>query len=77
MYADKMTAAIQNTVAITQSRRKLQHDYNIEHNIVPKTISRSIVEFMPQEGGEQEEVSYSKSKKGTKAKKAQSPLTNI
>jgi excinuclease ABC subunit B len=74
MYADKMTNAIKRTVSITQGRRKVQNAYNIAHNITPKTIFRSIVEFMPQgELEEDTEVSYGKSSKAAKSKKAAEP----
>ena len=74
MYADKMTQAIKNTVSITETRRKVQSEYNTKHGITPKTIKRSIVEFMPQAetGIPPEEVSYTTAKSG-KAKKAAAP----
>ena len=49
MYADHMTAAIQNTVAITSSRRALQMAYNKEHNITPKTIKKEITSLIAPE----------------------------
>lgn len=42
MYADKMTQSIQNTIAITEKRRKIQEEYNITHHIIPKTVKREI-----------------------------------
>lgn len=42
MYADKQTAAIQSTLAITEKRRRIQIAYNQKHGIVPKTIKREI-----------------------------------
>jgi excinuclease ABC subunit B len=42
MYADKMTSAIKNTLAITQKRRKVQMEYNQKHGIVPQTIKRDL-----------------------------------
>lgn len=42
MYADKMTTAIKNTVAITQNRRALQEEYNRINNITPRTTKRDI-----------------------------------
>lgn len=71
MYADKMTAAIKAAVSITETRRKIQHEYNIAHNITPKTIRRAIVEFMPQAEVEAE-VTYG-STKSSKSKKAAEP----
>jgi len=42
MYADKMTAAIKNTLAITDRRRTIQMEYNKKHGITPKTIKRDL-----------------------------------
>lgn len=42
MYADTITASIQTTLDITQSRRSHQEEYNRLHNITPKTIIRTI-----------------------------------
>lgn len=50
MYADKMTSAIKNTLAITEKRRKKQILYNEKNHIVPKTIFRKLQdEFLPME----------------------------
>lgn len=43
MYANKITSAIRKTVEITETRRALQHQYNLEHGITPTTIIRGIV----------------------------------
>ncbi|MGN0033354.1 MAG: excinuclease ABC subunit UvrB [Candidatus Limimorpha sp.] len=42
MYADKVTDSMQKTIDETMRRREIQMRYNIEHNIVPKTIVKSI-----------------------------------
>ncbi len=42
MYADQMTDAIKNTIAITEKRRQLQEEYNREHGITPRTVKRDI-----------------------------------
>jgi excinuclease ABC subunit B len=42
MYADKMTKAIQSTLAVTEERRALQRAYNEEHGIVPRSVKREI-----------------------------------
>lgn len=55
MYADKQTKSIQNTIAITQERRKIQAEYNTQHGIVPKTIKRGISQFIEPE---EEELLY-------------------
>ncbi|MCB1181455.1 MAG: excinuclease ABC subunit UvrB [Chlamydiia bacterium] len=46
MYADQKTEAIKKCVLITQRRRTLQREYNLMHNIVPKTIKRELGEKM-------------------------------
>lgn len=43
MYAYQQTAAIRHTVALTNQRRSIQHAYNQEHGIVPKTTTREII----------------------------------
>lgn len=52
MYADKITSAIQSTLNITQSRRKLQESYNIANNVTPKTVKRKIIEDLAETFGE-------------------------
>lgn len=40
MYADVITDSMRRAIDETERRRKVQHAYNVEHNIVPKTIIR-------------------------------------
>jgi len=47
-YADKMTESIQRTIDETSRRREKQIAYNIEHNITPTTIHKSIQQIMQQ-----------------------------
>jgi excinuclease ABC subunit B len=42
LYADKITDSIKKLVTLTNSRRKKQEQYNIEHNIEPKSIVKAI-----------------------------------
>ena len=40
-YADKMTESMQKTIDETNRRREKQIAYNIQNNIIPKTITKS------------------------------------
>lgn len=42
MYADNITRSMQVTIDETNRRRKIQNEYNIENNITPKSVSKSI-----------------------------------
>ncbi|MBR4838021.1 MAG: excinuclease ABC subunit UvrB [Bacteroidales bacterium] len=42
MYADKITDSMRKTIDETQRRREKQMAYNIEHDIVPKTIIKPL-----------------------------------
>jgi len=44
LYADKMTESIKGAVKETERRRKIQIDYNMQNNIIPKTIIKPIRE---------------------------------
>ncbi len=46
LYGDKMTEAMSHLVSTTKERRKLQKDFNVKHNIQPKTILKSVEEIM-------------------------------
>lgn len=59
MYADKMTNAINTTLAITEKRRALQKKYNEDHGITPTTIKREI-SLLFEEPEEPKQVTYPK-----------------
>lgn len=42
MYADVITKSMKKAIDETNRRRKIQNEYNIQHNIVPKTIIKEI-----------------------------------
>ena len=42
MYADTVTGSMQRAIDETNRRRKLQTEYNKEHNIVPKSIQKDV-----------------------------------
>ena len=43
MYADVITDSMKRAIDETNRRRQIQQKYNIEHNIVPKTIIKEVV----------------------------------
>ena len=42
MYADELTESMEKAISETNRRRKIQMQFNIENNIVPQTIKKSI-----------------------------------
>ncbi|MBR7099638.1 MAG: excinuclease ABC subunit UvrB [Clostridia bacterium] len=42
MYADTVTGSMQRAIGETERRRKIQHEYNQAHGIVPKTIIKEV-----------------------------------
>ena len=42
MYADELTESMEKAISETNRRRRIQEKYNIDHNITPKTINKSV-----------------------------------
>ena len=42
MYADELTESMEKAISETNRRRKIQEEYNKKHNIIPKTIQKSV-----------------------------------
>ena len=63
MYADTISEAMDIAIKETERRRSIQEAYNKEHNIVPKTITKKISEYISNTDTKKEEKV---SKKDTK-----------
>ena len=46
MYADTISEAMENAIKETKRRREIQEEYNKDHGIIPKTISKEIKEVV-------------------------------
>ena len=46
MYADSVTTSMENAIRETQRRRDIQQKYNLENNITPKTIQKSVRDIL-------------------------------
>ncbi|MBL0691794.1 MAG: excinuclease ABC subunit UvrB [SAR324 cluster bacterium] len=55
MYADRITDSIDFTIKETDRRRKIQLDYNLKHNIIPKTIVKPIPDSLRDKLSQQDE----------------------
>jgi excinuclease ABC subunit B len=45
-YADKITESMRKTIEETNRRRTKQQDYNLKHNIIPVTLSKTREEIL-------------------------------
>jgi excinuclease ABC subunit B len=57
LYASKITDSMQKAIDETNRRRQIQHQYNIDNNITPKTILKEIHERISIKTEDQKEVS--------------------
>jgi excinuclease ABC subunit B len=46
MYADRVTDSMQRALSLTNRRRKLQQEYNLEHGIDPQTIRKAVTDIL-------------------------------
>ena len=44
LYADNLTDSVRNAVSITERRRKIQMQYNKDHDIIPRSVVRKLKE---------------------------------
>ena len=63
MYADTISDSMDKAIKETARRRKIQEEYNKEHNITPKTIIKEIRDLISNEEEIKEEPKVKLSKK--------------
>ncbi|MEE0264674.1 MAG: excinuclease ABC subunit UvrB, partial [Acutalibacteraceae bacterium] len=69
MYADEVTWQMEKAIKETERRRAIQHAYNVEHNITPKTITKKVAEVLEISKRDDEDAYNSKGKRMTKEEK--------
>ena len=52
MYADRETDSMKKAISETNRRRKIQEEYNIKHNITPKTIKKNMAKGLTEHYGD-------------------------
>lgn len=72
LYADRITNSMEKAIDETNRRRKIQEQYNIDHNITPTTIVKEIRDTI--RGKETKEMATSFMKKQVKDNKADREL---
>lgn len=60
MYADRITRSMKTAIDETERRRKIQEQYNLEHNIKPRSIEKGIRDVIEATRVAEEEVKYGK-----------------
>lgn len=63
MYADVMSDSMREAINETERRRSIQEKYNLEHNIIPKTIIKDIADVVSNETDKKIEKEEKLSKK--------------
>ena len=74
MYADELTESMEKAISETNRRRKIQEEYNKEHNITPKSIVKDVRDSV-KATFEEEEQKQVEIKKGESTKEAIDRLT--
>ncbi|AHI53472.1 excinuclease ABC subunit B [Spiroplasma sabaudiense Ar-1343] len=68
-YADQISKAMQETIDETDRRREIQARYNLENNIVPKTILKKISDFGIDDATRKQIISMTTKKNSAKNQK--------
>lgn len=63
MYADNMTTAMEKAIGETNRRRKIQEDYNTEHNITPRSIQKAVHNVIEATKSAEDTETYKKGRK--------------
>lgn len=63
MYAERITDSMKTAIEETERRREIQKEYNMRHNIVPKTIKKNIKDAVAAVRAEEENTDNMNAKK--------------
>jgi len=58
MYADRRSAAMEEAITETYRRRKIQAEYNRDHGITPRTITKSIQDLLVRKKDEKRKLEH-------------------
>ncbi|NRA71188.1 MAG: excinuclease ABC subunit UvrB [Gammaproteobacteria bacterium] len=53
LYGDKITKSMRKAIDSTESRRALQHQYNLDHGITPKGLTKKVLDSLDVGGNEE------------------------
>lgn len=77
MYCDTISLSMQETIDATKRRREIQNQYNIEHDITPRTITKPIQEPLKMIDKKKKETSINSHSSRTEIEKAIKSLTSL